>query len=66
MSDVDPIVAVLRAARLAQGLTVRQVAEAAVLGAGSISEWERGRHAPNLSSLRRWAIALGVKLEAKR
>lgn len=63
--DVDPLVTALTARRIYLGLTARQVAEAARLSTGSISEWERGRHTPNLTSLRRWAAALGVELETR-
>lgn len=61
--QVDPIVAQLRAARLAAELTQTEVAEAiGVAKHAQFSVLERGHRHPRLDSLRRWAEALGFDL----
>jgi transcriptional regulator with XRE-family HTH domain len=65
MTD-DPIITMLHAERLRQGLSQRQVGE--LIGHtsyGSIYAWEAGVTSPTLRNLRRWAEALGVDLQAR-
>ena len=58
--DVEPLGQRLRERRLALGLTLKQVADAANLSVGFISQVERGLAAPSLSSLVSIARALGT------
>jgi transcriptional regulator with XRE-family HTH domain len=50
----------LRAARLAAGLTVAQVAQTADAAVGSVEAWEQGQHRPQRRSLARLARLLGL------
>lgn len=49
-------------ARCAQGLTQSEVANAIGRRQSVISDWESGRHFPNLRSLESWAGYLGFKV----
>lgn len=56
------IVEALRLARLDRTLSLRAVCAATGVPVSSLSEWEWRRHDPTLSSLDRWARALGFEL----
>ena len=60
----DPILVELRRRRHALGMTQRDVAERIGIGQRNISDMERGRSAPNLHTLRRWAAAVHCQVEA--
>lgn len=66
MKNLDPIVEVLRAARLAQGLSVKELAARSRVGASTIYDWEVGTRDPSLYLLRRVAEALRVALYTER
>lgn len=53
-------------ARRAAGLSQRDLAEAMQVHDTVIARWETGRHAPNLTSLQRWAYTLGYDLALAR
>ena len=55
----------LREARLAAGLSLRQVADAADLDPSSICHFERGRFNPSPKALERWRQALRGLMEAR-
>lgn len=58
----DPIVELLRTARVNAGLSQNDVAKRMGLGPGcgsSVSDYENGSTDPRLSTLRRWAESLG-------
>jgi transcriptional regulator with XRE-family HTH domain len=64
---MDPIIEQLRAARLARGMTLQQIGEA--IGRKtyqSVWQWESGVSDLRLTSLRRWADALGYDLTLVR
>lgn len=50
----------LRALRVERGLSIRQLAERASIGAGTLSDLERGRHRPSKATMARLAEALGT------
>jgi DNA-binding SARP family transcriptional activator/DNA-binding XRE family transcriptional regulator len=64
MAGPDPrgpgVGAVLRARRLAAGLTQRELAERAGVGVGTVRDLEQGRHRPSPGSAGRLAVALGL------
>lgn len=60
--EVRSLGLVLRAARIAEHLSVETLAAAAGVSAGSISQLERGRGNPSFLTLRRLAAALHVPL----
>lgn len=60
--SIDPIVARLKEARIAAGLSQAKVAELAGVTPSTVSEAERGLHATTLPKLNRWAAALGREL----
>jgi len=60
--EPDPLVVRLRLARLASCRSQREVAAAVGIGHGHLSQIERGRVDPKLSTLRRLADCLGVQL----
>ena len=49
----------LRLARLEQGKTIREIGEAAGIAATTLQNYEARQRTPDLSTLRRWAAALG-------
>lgn len=61
-----PLVQDLVAARRAAGLSQRDLAEDMQVHYNVIARWETGRHAPNLTSLQRWAYTLGYDLALTR
>lgn len=63
MSD---LVAALKAARLAQGLTQQEVADAAGLPRKTVSDMEAGVHTPLLSTFVAIAYVLGLRVELAR
>jgi HTH-type transcriptional regulator, cell division transcriptional repressor len=64
MQDKENVGATLRAAREAAGLTQVQLAKKLGVSQASVHGWER-RHDPRVSTLRRVAKALGLKLVIK-
>jgi transcriptional regulator with XRE-family HTH domain len=63
LAGVDPIVAQLRAARLAREISQTEMAQAiGVQKHAQFSVLERGHRHPRLDSLRRWADALDFDL----
>lgn len=56
------VVADLRNARLAAGLSQAAIARAIGRTHGRISHWERGQAAPSLEALARWSAAVGLDL----
>jgi XRE family transcriptional regulator, fatty acid utilization regulator len=52
----------IRAARIARGLTVNELAERVGMGQGQCSRTERGDYLPSLFTAARFARALGVPL----
>lgn len=60
----DPLLAELRRRRTELGLTQRDLAERLGIGQRNVSDYERGRSAPTLHTLRRWAEALHCRLDA--
>jgi len=54
---------ILKEIRLEKGLTCADVAGIMDTTNEIIARWERGDNAPNLTSLERWANALGYELE---
>jgi transcriptional regulator with XRE-family HTH domain len=61
---LDPIVGVLRQARLTQRMTYQKVADLSGLNPQTIRAWESGASGPRLNELRMAAATLGVELEA--
>jgi DNA-binding XRE family transcriptional regulator len=59
---VDPIMRVLRDERKRRGLSQRGLADLAGSRRNQVSEWETGKVAPTLDSVRRLAAALGARL----
>lgn len=59
----DPMLAELRQRRVALGLTQQDVAERLGIGQRNISDLERGRSAPTLHTLRRWAAAVHCQID---
>ena len=55
------VISDLKATRLAQKRTVRDVAKQAGLHENIIRNAEQGRTSPPLSTLERWAAALGLR-----
>ena len=51
----------IRAARLAQGRTQRELAHEVAVTPAVVTRWETGSHAPHLENLVRVGIALGVE-----
>lgn len=58
----DPLIVRLRLARLAANRSQREVASAAGIGHGHLSQIETGVVDPKLSTVRRLADCLGVQL----
>lgn len=63
---VDPIVAELRAARLEQGITQADLAEAIGICEATLACGERGVSQTSLGNLRAWAQALGYRLKLEK
>ena len=61
----DPVIAALRGRRMHLGLTQRDLAAAIGAKQSAISEWESGAHVPMLTTLHRWAGALGLAIIAQ-
>lgn len=62
MTGLDPIVLALTNRRARLGLTYAEVTSRGGPNPASIHAWEHGHKAPTLTSLRRWAKALGYEL----
>jgi transcriptional regulator with XRE-family HTH domain len=58
--DVHPLVQQVAAARKAQGLTVKAVADRAGYPADTFSAYENGRYQPSLFRFVDWANTLGL------
>ena len=58
----DHLIENLSIARVGRGWTMQDVADEAGLHYSSIQRWETGATVPNLSSVHRWAEALGLEL----
>lgn len=54
----------MRFARLFQGMTQKQLAEAAGIAVGSVSAYEKGQKVPPVDAAYRMAAALGVSLDS--
>jgi len=61
----DPVIAALRDRRMHLGLTQRDLADALGVQQSSISDWESGTVVPRLTTLHRWAEALGLAVIAQ-
>lgn len=62
----SPLIAALVEARLAQGLTLRELSKRTGYGLNSFVLWEHERVSPKLQSVNDWAQALGCKLLVQR
>ncbi len=62
MTALDPLVAELTAARKAQGLSQRQLADRMLCHRRTILTWENGMNSPVAPMLADWADALGFTL----
>lgn len=62
--SVRRIGALLRSTRQERGLSIEALARAAGVGAGTVSQYERGRGNPTLQTLRKLARALDLSLAA--
>lgn len=60
---VHPVVAELRRIRRSRDILQRELAELTGYSRVTISQWEKGRKAPNLRQLQDWAQALGYTIE---
>lgn len=54
----------IRAARIAAGMTQQQLADALGIAQQSVARWETGEREPRVSTLRRIAAVLGCNLSA--
>ena len=63
MVDCEKVGALLLRLRREKGLTQRQLAEQMHLSDRTISKWERGRGAPDISLLQQLSGILGVNIE---
>jgi len=61
-NPVDPIVAILTAERIRQGLSQSDIQRAIPCAGGLVSRVERGLNSPSLPILRRWAAVLGMDI----
>jgi transcriptional regulator with XRE-family HTH domain len=62
-SELDALGALIRAQRLAAGLSLRELAERTTVSNAYLSQIERGLHEPSMSVLRAIARALEVPLD---
>ncbi len=58
----DPLLAALRAERLARGVSLDQLGQRAGFAHDLIGKWERGARSPRLANAVAWANALGFDL----
>ena len=58
----SPLVAELRAARIEQGLTQAEVADALGVGRKQVADWENNWAVPLVTNAEAWAAALGRRL----
>ena len=63
-AGLDPLIAQLVRARKDQNLSQGELALKAGVSRGALCRWEIGRYRPALTSLTRWARALGLTLKA--
>lgn len=61
LADIDPLIPQLRTRRLQLRMSQRQLADLLDVDPSMISVWENGYLDIRLSSLRRWADALGMR-----
>ena len=59
---MNDLISMLRAARIKQGLTQAELAEAIGVNTSSLKGWERTYQQPGLSKAQAWAHALGLRL----
>lgn len=59
---MNDLITQLRAARIEQGLTQAELAEAIGVNTSSLKGWERTYQQPGLSKAQAWAHALGLRL----
>lgn len=59
---VEDVVHELAIARQRQGISGRLLARRLNLSEMTVYGWENGRHQPDLTTLRRWALELGYRL----
>ena len=60
---MSPIPKLPREIRIERGWTQNFVAELIETSGAAIADWEAGRHEPKVSSLEKWANALGYEIE---
>ncbi len=67
MATEHPFIATLRDARIAAGLSQRDMAAKLGGSPSQFNSWDAGGHMPTLPNLERWAAVLGyvVKLERR-
>lgn len=58
----DPLLAALRDARLARGVSLDRLGQQAGFAHDLIGKWERGARSPRLANAVAWANALGFDL----
>lgn len=61
-ADISPIIEQLRAARIAAGMTQRDVAAALNFSHAMASHWENGTSAITLADAERYAALVGMRL----
>ena len=62
MRAADPIIRQLRVLRTERGITLMRVGALIHMAYQTVNAWESGRHEPPISTVRRWARALGYDL----
>ena len=62
----NPIIPQLIAAREAQHLTRYALAKRIGCGRADLGRWEAGTHTPSLTSLEKWAAALGLTIKIEQ
>lgn len=60
---MSPIVKLLREIRIEKKITLSNLARNLGTSYGNIADWERGVHEPKVSSLEKWAEALGYEFD---
>lgn len=65
MDELDPIIAQLRDHRIKIGMSQGELGFRAGVDQSRVGQWERGANNVSLSTLRRWADALGVDVVVK-
>lgn len=60
---MNHIVTLLREIRIEKKITLVELARDLGTSYGNIADWERGIHEPKISSLEKWAAALGYEID---